>query len=228
MCFAICRPYWSKILDNDSLARFTTKQLANLLPDTDADLTHSTILKCLPRTLERLHHLIDQVKMWTPGKFDHLHSSNIAFTCICWRTRSGCTATNAKFQPGCFCSIRQLMASTCFMRLKCRQYFFYWAFCGHSFGKSGLWQFFLVLYQNSTVGKNHGVAPKIGSGVIMYPNSAIIGRSNVGDNTVLSQGTGLVNCDSPGNCNVFHSADKNPTFRQLGPGQKAAAEYFRI
>ncbi len=119
------------------------------------------------------------------------------------------------------------MASTCFMRLKCRQYFF----IGHSVGivlAKADYGNYLVLYQNSTVGKNHGVAPKIGDGVIMYPNSAIIGRSNIGDNTVLSQGTGLVNCDSPGNCNAFHGADKNPTFRQLKSGQKAAAEYFRI
>ncbi len=94
--------------------------------------------------------------------------------------------------------------------------------------KADYGNFFWFFIRIQLLVKTTGVAPKIGSGVIMYPNSAIIGRSNVGDNTVLSQGTGLVNCDSPGNCNVFHSADKNPTFRQLGPGQKAAAEYFRI
>ena len=29
----------------------------------------------------------------------------------------------------------------------------------------------LVLYQNSTVGKNHGDAPSLGEGVVMYPNT---------------------------------------------------------
>lgn len=45
-----------------------------------------------------------------------------------------------------------------------------------------------MLYQNSTVGKNHGVAPVIESGVIMYPNTAIIGRCHVRSGTVISQG----------------------------------------
>jgi serine O-acetyltransferase len=62
---------------------------------------------------------------------------------------------------------------------------------------------YLVVYQNSTVGKNHGVAPVLGEGVVMYAGTSIIGGCQVGDGTILSQGTSLVNTDSPGHCTVY-------------------------
>jgi serine O-acetyltransferase len=72
------------------------------------------------------------------------------------------------------------------------------------------------------------VAPQIGDGVIMYPNSAIIGRTKVGDHTVLSQGAGLVNCDSPGRCNVFRGENGRPIFKDIDASMKPIEEYFRL
>ena len=37
----------------------------------------------------------------------------------------------------------------------------------------------------------------------MYAGTAIIGGCQVGDGTVLSQGTSLVNTDTPGHCTVY-------------------------
>jgi serine O-acetyltransferase len=51
----------------------------------------------------------------------------------------------------------------------------------------------LVLYQNSTVGKNHGAAPSLGEGVVLYPNSAIIGRCEIGAGSVIAQGVSVIN-----------------------------------
>jgi serine O-acetyltransferase len=89
-------------------------------------------------------------------------------------------------------------------------------FIGHSVGivlAKAQYSNYLVLYQNSTVGKNHGVAPVIGSGVVLYPNTAIIGRCRIGSGTVLSQGTSVINADTPENKTVFNSADAKLTFR---------------
>ena len=58
----------------------------------------------------------------------------------------------------------------------------------------------------NTIGKFitlDGVAPVLGEGVVMYPNTAIIGRCQVGDGTVLAQGVSLINADTPGHCTVF-------------------------
>ena len=40
-------------------------------------------------------------------------------------------------------------------------------------------------------------------GVVMYPNTAIIGRCHVKSNTIVSQGTALINRDTPGNAIAF-------------------------
>jgi len=214
-------------LDNDNLAWFTTRQIENLLPDTDADLTHATILKCLPQTLERVHHLIDQVRMWTLGKFDHLHSSQYCIYLYLLANQIWLHSNEREVPTRLFLLNKAMNGIDLFYEIEMPPVFF----IGHSVGivlAKADYGNYLVLYQNSTVGKNHGIAPKIGEGVVMYPNSAIIGRSDAGANTVLSQGTGLVNCDSPGNCIVFQGADKQPVFRAQKDNQIAAAEYFRI
>ena len=40
-------------------------------------------------------------------------------------------------------------------------------------------------------------------GVILYPNTAVIGRALVRARTVISQGTSVINRDTPGNCVVY-------------------------
>lgn len=79
-------------------------------------------------------------------------------------------------------------------------------FIGHSVGivfAKATYGNYLVVYQNSTVGKNHGAAPVLGEGVVMYAGTAIIGGCQVGGGTVLSQGTSLVNTNTPGHCTVY-------------------------
>jgi serine O-acetyltransferase len=83
----------------------------------------------------------------------------------------------------------------------------------------------LVLYQNSTVGKNHGDAPVLGDGVVMYPGTAIIGRCEIGSGTVISQGTSVVNRSTPGRCMVFPGAAGELVFRP--PTRDVLADLFR-
>ncbi|WP_225934536.1 hypothetical protein [Cupriavidus sp. EM10] len=85
---------------------------------------------------------------------------------------------------------------------------------------------YLVLYQNSTVGKNHGVAPVIGDGVVMYPNTAIIGRSHVRDNSVVAQGVSVLNRETPGNCLVYAGQAGDLVCKPAS--ERAAEEYFRV
>ena len=39
--------------------------------------------------------------------------------------------------------------------------------------------------------------------MVLYPNTAVIGRSVIGAGSVMSQGTSIVNRSTPGNCMVF-------------------------
>jgi serine O-acetyltransferase len=100
-------------------------------------------------------------------------------------------------------------------------------FIGHSVGivlAKATYGNYLVLYQNSTVGKNHGIAPVIGDRVILYPNSAVIGKSLVRSGSVLSQGVSIINRDTPGDCLVFQGNGGDLIFR---PQQDSIDEYFR-
>jgi serine O-acetyltransferase len=48
---------------------------------------------------------------------------------------------------------------------------------------------------------------------VLYPSSAVIGRCRVADGSVLAQGVGVVNQDTPGNCMVFAGEGGRLTFK---------------
>lgn len=72
-----------------------------------------------------------------------------------------------------------------------------------------------VFHQGCTVGRLLDARPSLGAGVVMYPNSSIIGRCNVGPNTVISAGVQLLNSDTPGNCIVFAGDRGRPSFKPI-------------
>ena len=72
-----------------------------------------------------------------------------------------------------------------------------------------------MLYQNSTVGKNHWVAPVLGDRVVLYPNSAVIGRCRIGSGSLISQGVSVINHDTPGDTAVFRGEQGDLLFKRL-------------
>ena len=184
------------------LIDYTVSQINHFFPDGKDDVREPITRYC-DEALSRLNHCINGVKPWAVDKFDYLHSSQY---CIYLYYLSNSIWRSSKDARACtklFLLNKALNAIDCFYEIEMPEIFF----IGHSVGivlAKATYSDYLVLYQNSTVGKNHGVAPVIGKGVIMYPNTAIIGRCNVRDNTVISQGTGVVNQDTPGNSIVFN------------------------
>ncbi|WP_424982053.1 hypothetical protein [Maritalea sp. S77] len=211
----------------NELAEHVARQLNNLLPDTDIEDVCAEIETHLPRTLERLHHLIKHVKMWTPGKFDHLHSTQYC-TFLYLLSNEIYTQTRVRELPTRLFLLNKAMnAIDLFYEIEMPPVFF----IGHSAGivlAKATYGNFLVLYQNSTVGKNHGLAPTIGDGVIIYPNSAIIGDTNIGDHCVLGQGTSVVNQTVPNNQFVFNGVGAKPLLKPNTQSQLPLEEYFRV
>ena len=74
---------------------------------------------------------------------------------------------------------------------------------------------FCVFHQGCTVGRNFEDRPSLGEGVIMYPNSSVIGRCVIGNNTVISPGVQIVNRSIPGDCMVFMGKDGDLIFKDL-------------
>lgn len=72
-----------------------------------------------------------------------------------------------------------------------------------------------VFHQGCTVGRNGLDRPALEEGVILYPNSSIIGKCLVRANSVIAPGVQLVNQDTPGNCYVFMGEKGRPVFKEI-------------
>ncbi|WP_370661692.1 hypothetical protein [Massilia aquatica] len=188
-----------------SLLDYTCAQLGCFFPSGDGAALRHRLERHLPQALERLAHCIDRVRMWQSGQFNYLNSSQYCLYLYflantVWREEGSEEAVGAATRL--FLLNKALNGIDLFYEIAMPEVFF----IGHSVGivlAKATYGNYLVLYQNSTVGKNHGVAPVLGEGVILYPNSAIIGRCRIGANTTVSQGTGVINRDTPGDCLVF-------------------------
>jgi serine O-acetyltransferase len=186
------------------LLDYLGRQLAHFFPD-DAE-TKPTLDAHLDEALARLEVCIAAVKMWTPGRFHHLHSEqNTHFLYYLantiWRRRG-----NLKVATKLFYLNKALNGFHCFYDTDLPQRFQ----VGHSVGivlVRARYPEHFVIYQGSTLGRNDKGVPELGEGLIMYPGSAIVGRCAVGPRTVLAQGASLVDTDTPGDCIVFPGGD---------------------
>ena len=207
----------------EGLLRYLVHQLENFFPD-DAPGVHAVLDAHLDTALRRLERCIGAVRMWREGKFDVLHSSQTTIFLYylantLWRA-GGDTRVCTKL----FLLNKALNGIDCFYEIELPKVFF----IGHSVGivlAKASYGEHLVLYQNCTVGKNHGVAPVLEDGVVLYPNSAVIGRSRVRAGSVIAQGVSVVNRDTEGDCLVFQGAGGGLLFK---PAQRGVlADIFR-
>ena len=210
-------------IGRDGLLRYLLRQLDHHFPD-ERDCA-VPIQANLDEALERLRLCINGVRPWPQERFDYLHSTQYCqflyfLGNTIWR-HSGDTEAPTKL----FLLNKALNGIDCFYEIELPKVFF----IGHSVGivlAKATYGEHLVLYQNSTVGKNHGVAPVLGSGVVMFPNTAIIGRSHVRSGTVLSQGVSVINQDTPGDTIVFAGAAGALQFKPLK--KPVLDEIFRL
>jgi len=210
-------------LERQLLAPYVRKQLRNLLPMDEGPDT-GLIDRHVPTALNRLERCIAGVRVWKEGVFDVLHSSQYCIFLYylahsIWKLEQSphvCTRL--------FLLNKALNGIDCFYEIELPEVFF----IGHSVGivlAKARYGNHLVLYQNSTVGKNHGIAPEIADRVVLYPNSAVIGRCRVGAGTLISQGVSLINQDTPGESAVFKGTGKELVFKTLQ--RDVFSDFFR-
>jgi serine O-acetyltransferase len=209
----------------ESLIDYTCTQVANFFPDGKHAILRNQVRLHIKEALNRLEYCINNIRMWTPNQFHYLHSSQYCLYLYylantIWRnTQDRDTGTRL------FLLNKALNGIDLFYEIEMPDIFF----IGHSVGivlAKASYGNRLALYQNVTVGKNHGIAPVIGEGVILYPGTTIIGRSHVANGTIVSQGTGIVNRDTPGNCVVYAGERGNLTFK---PAKRAMLyDIFRV
>jgi serine O-acetyltransferase len=190
-------------IGKQGLRDYLLAQLAQFFPDGRA--AAAPIDVHLDQALARTNICINAVKAWQTDHFDYLHSTQYCTFLYFLANTLAREGADREVCTKLFLLNKALNGIDLFYEIAMPEVFF----IGHSVGivlAKATYGNYLVLYQNSTVGKNHGVAPVLGEGVVMYPNTAIIGRCHVGDGSVLSQGTSVVNQDTPGQCLVFAGA----------------------
>lgn len=209
----------------ESLAEYTAAQIANLVPDGRGAETQAVIKRHIDEALGRVNHCVNGVRYWRPDEFNYLHSSQycqylyyLANT-IWRREKHGGAATRL------FLLNKALNAIDLFYEIEMPEVFF----IGHSVGivlAKATYGNHLVLYQNSTVGRHIDKIPMIGDGVILYPNTAVIGASKVRSGAVISQGVGVINAEVPENAMAFRGEGGALVFRPTP--EALLSEYFRL
>lgn len=197
-----------KLLDHtrESLIDYTVAQCANVVPDGREAAFRAAVDAHMDEALERLHRCINACAPWRPDQFNVLQSSQ---HCIylyylgntIWK-RSGDTAAATRL----FLMNKAFNGIDLFYEIAMPEVFY----IGHSVGivlAKATYGNFLVLYQNSTVGRHKDQIPVIGDRVILYPNTAVIGRSVVEDDVVVSQGTSVINKHVPKGQMAFRKGD---------------------
>ena len=183
------------------LVDYIDRQLGHFFPD-GHDSVRVTLSKNIDDALSRITRCIDAAALWRRGYFDPLHSEqNTVFLYYLANTIHR-NNDDRRVATKLFYLNKALNGFSCFYDTELPDVWF----VGHSVGivlSRASYGERLVLYQNSTVGKNHGKGPTLGNGVVLYPNSAIIGDCTVGSETIVGQGQRLIDQDTPGRCYVF-------------------------
>lgn len=216
-----------KLIDHTraSLIDYVVAQCAHVVPDGRDEAFRATVDAHLDETLMRLEACINGCAPWRPEQFNVLQSSQ---HCIflyylantIWR-RSGDTAAPTRL----FLMNKAFNGIDLFYEIAMPAVFY----IGHSVGivlAKATYGNHLVLYQNSTVGRHKADTPVIGDRVILYPNSAVIGRSSVGGGAVVSQGARIINLTVPAGQMAFGGGDGRLTLRPT-PAD-LIGDYFRL
>lgn len=209
----------------ESLIEYTVRQSMVVVPDGREEAFRAAIDLHMDEALERLGRCIDACAPWRAGQFNVLQSSQ---HCIylyflsntIWK-RSGDTAAATRL----FLMNKAFNGIDLFYEIAMPEVFY----IGHSVGivlAKANYGNYLVLYQNSTVGRHKDQIPVLGDRVVLYPNTAVIGRSVVESDCVISQGTSVINKRVPAGQMAFRGADGGLAFSPRP--DDLLQEYFRL
>ena len=209
----------------ESLLSYLTAQCAAVVPDGREAAFQAVVDSHLDEALERLHRCINACAPWRPDEFNVLQSSqHTIFLYYLANTifkQSGDTEAPTRL----FLMNKAFNGIDLFYEIAMPEVFY----IGHSVGivlAKATYGNYLVLYQNSTVGRHKADIPVLGDRVVLYPNTAVIGRSVVGDDAVVSQGVSVVNKQVPQRSIAFAGGPGELVFRPRP--DDLIGEYFRL
>ncbi len=188
-------------------------QLSNFFPDKHDLSVKSTISRAIDYGLDRMRKPVKLCRMWPDKGFSPLHSNQYAVFLYFMANSVWKELKDIEVASKLFYLNKALNGLEIFYEIEMPE-----IFCiPHSPGivlSRAHYANYLVLYQNCTVGRvKPDELPHFGEGVVLYPNSAVIGKCKIGAKTMVAQGQSVVDADTPGDCVVFNN-DGKLTFKQ--------------
>ena len=209
----------------ESLLAYTVAQCASVVPDGREAAFRKVVDAHLDEALERLHVCINGCSPWRLDEFNVLQSSQhtiylyyLAHTI--W-SRSSDTAAPTRL----FLMNKAFNGIDLYYEIAMPAVFY----IGHSVGivlAKATYGNHLVLYQGATVGRHKDQIPVIGDRVVLYPGSAVVAGSVIGDDVVISQGVRVINRAVPDGMIAFAGGGGDLVFRPRP--DDLLAEYFRL
>ncbi len=216
-----------KLVDHSrqSLLDYIVRQQAAIVPDGKEDAFRKLADAHFDVALERMNVCIDACAPWRAGEFNVLQSSQhtIFLYYLANSIWKGSGDTSAPVRL--FLMNKAFNGIDLFYEIAMPEVFY----IGHSLGivlAKATYGNYLVLYQNSTVGRHKDRIPVIGDRVVLYPNTAVVGSSVVENDTVVSQGVSVLNKTVPTGMMAFSGGPGELVFRPRP--DDLLAEYFRL
>jgi serine O-acetyltransferase len=216
-----------KLVDHSrqSLLDYIARQQAAIAPDGKEDAFRALCDAHFDEALARMARCIDACAPWRPGEFNVLQSSQHTIFLYylansIWKG-SGDTGAPTRL----FLMNKAFNGIDLFYEIAMPEVFY----IGHSLGivlAKATYGNYLVLYQNSTVGRHKDRIPVLGERVVLYPNTAVVGSCVVEDDAVVSQGVSILNKRVPKGMMAFAGGPGELVFRPRP--EDLIGEYFRL
>jgi serine O-acetyltransferase len=215
-------------LGKADLSRYIARQLNNLFPDEVVIEDH--LSRYVTAALERTEYCFSHINakyFCDAGQvlFSHLHTDQYAmflyFLCNTLYRMNGDLSLASKV----YALNKSLHAIDVYYEVKLPDIFYFQHPVGTVLGRASYSNYFFV-YQRCSTGANlDDVYPRLGEGVVMYGNSAIIGDCTVGDNCWLSFGAVVTDQDLPSDSVVF---GRSPNIVIKSTRRQVTRDLFRI
>jgi serine O-acetyltransferase len=197
---------------NRQLEKYISKQLDSLFPDTNngspLELHH------IDSALKRAKYCFSRVNNKYFSHFNHLHTDQYAMFLYLLSNTIWRTDKNTNLASRVYALNKALHGIDVFYEVELPDIFLFVHPVGTVLGRASYGNYF-VTYQRVTVGGSYDcIYPTLGSGVVIYGGSAIIGDCGIGDNVLVSVNTTVMDTDVPNN-SVVNAAGCHPTNKNV-------------
>jgi serine O-acetyltransferase len=199
-------------LERSALQTYVESQMQNLFPD---NLSWPKLDTSLDRALQRTEHCFTHIKhryynRFGQTYFDHTHTDQYATFLYFLSNTLFRDGADPRICQRVFALNKSLHAIDIFYEIELPEIFFLVHCVGSVLGRA-TYSNYLLVYQNCTVGANHGVYPVLGEYASLYTGAAVLGRCNIGRNCKIAVNSVILDRDlgpdeiytgSPNNCGV--------------------------